>query len=143
MSLLQELDDALGFLIGRTNLKTKCELDRAIKPFGVTAVQWMVLKRLWEKDGQLLKDLAEATYKDQANITRVVDKLEKRGLLTRVKGQNDRRTYSIHLTKEGRDLENEVMPRVKKACETTEGLLNSEDLRQLKELLNKVFYKIP
>ena len=143
MSLLQELDDALGFLIGRTHLKVKCELDRALKPFRVTAVQWIVLKCLWEKDGQPLKDLAEVTYKDKANITRVVDKLEKRGLLTRVKGQNDRRTYFIYLTKEGRDLENEVMPRVKKAVETTEGLLNSEDLKQLKDLLNKVFYKIP
>lgn len=142
MGLLLELDDTLGFLIGRTHLKVKSDFSKAIKPFGITPVQWILLKRLWGKNGQSLKDLAETTYKDQANTSRIVDKLEKRGLLTRVRSKNDRRIYFIYLTKKGKDLENKIIPRVQKVAKGIEDLLNPEDLKQLKDLLNKVFYKI-
>jgi DNA-binding MarR family transcriptional regulator len=75
----------------------------------VTIEQWSVLYHLWKKDGISQQDLCTASFRDKPSITRLVDNLEKAGLVKRVAANNDRRINLIYLTKDGQQLQEQTM----------------------------------
>ena len=106
------LDQSAGYLINMTALLLKREFNSAIKnnSIDVTPEQWAILNRLNEKSGLTQKEVARLTFKDNANITRMVDKLEKKGLVTRQADLNDRRTWNLSITKKGIEIRDLVEP---------------------------------
>ncbi|HNL59207.1 MAG TPA: MarR family transcriptional regulator, partial [Chitinophagaceae bacterium] len=75
----------------------------------ITIEQWSVLYHLWKKEGISQQELCNATYRDKPSITRLVDNLEKAGLVKRVAAENDRRINRIYLTKQAQKLQEETM----------------------------------
>ena len=75
----------------------------------ITIEQWRVLYHLWKKEGISQQELCNATYRDKPSITRLVDNLEKAGLVKRVAAENDRRINRIYLTKQAQKLQEETM----------------------------------
>ncbi len=135
-------EESLGFIINRTNQKLSNYLTRSFKPYDVTPEQWGVLNRLWEKDGISQKEISEITIKDQTTLTRILDKLERKGLIKRQTSPDDRRVFLIFLTNEGRSLEDILVPIAYEVLdEALEGLAE-EEIKQLKVLLNKIFMNI-
>ncbi|MEY1661072.1 MarR family winged helix-turn-helix transcriptional regulator [Isoalcanivorax beigongshangi] len=71
------------------------------KTAGLTAPQLLVLQAI-ERQGPLsMRDLAEAVSLSQATITTILDRLEARQLVRRVRDQTDRRRTHAHLTEAG------------------------------------------
>jgi DNA-binding MarR family transcriptional regulator len=105
----------------------------------ITPEQWTILMFLWQNDGVTQKTISDATYKDKPSITRLIDNLEKQGLVTRSQNTKDRRSNKIFLTKKGQEL----YPTVKKITLKTmqEGLngLTEKDISQAQYLLKKIF----
>ncbi|WP_298794114.1 MarR family transcriptional regulator [uncultured Allomuricauda sp.] len=123
------LDQSAGYLINMTALLLKRELNTAIKnnDIDVTPEQWAILNRLNENSGLTQKEVAKLTFKDNANITRIVDKLESKGLAVRQADSNDRRTWKISITKEGTAIRDLVEPlAVKILQKATKGLSDKE-----------------
>lgn len=123
------LDQSAGYLINMTALLLKREFNSAIKNnnIDVTPEQWAILNRLNEKSGLTQKEVAKLTFKDNANITRMVDKLEKKGLAIRYADSNDRRTWNISITKKGIEVRDLVEPIAIKILEkATKGLSEQE-----------------
>jgi DNA-binding MarR family transcriptional regulator len=127
------LDNSPGFIIYRTATKLKAELSRALHAagFSVTPEQWAVLNRLWENEGESQTILAERTSKDRHNMTRILDLLEKNGLVRREPDPEDRRSRRIFLTDEGKTLKKELIPIVKKHLLRAFAGLGTEDVEQL------------
>jgi len=75
----------------------------------ITIEQWSVLYHLWKKEGISQQELCNAAYRDKPSITRLVDNLEKAGLVKRVAAENDRRINRIYLTKQAQKLQEETM----------------------------------
>jgi DNA-binding MarR family transcriptional regulator len=127
------LDNSPGFLIYRTATKLKAELSRAFHTagFSVTPEQWAVLNRLWENEGESQTVLAERTSKDRHNITRILDLLERNGLVRREPDPEDRRSRRIYLTDEGRALKKKLIPIVKKHLLRAFSGLDPEDVDRL------------
>ena len=68
----------------------------------LTFSQFVTLKKLGMSDGHIsVGDLARAAELNPGAMTRLLDKLEARGLLVRVADPNDRRALHIHLTEAG------------------------------------------
>ncbi|HEX5748823.1 MAG TPA: MarR family transcriptional regulator [Archangium sp.] len=75
--------------------------DRVLAPLGVTAAQWKVLAAL-EADGpRRISDLVSSLRLDQAGTSRLVDRLERAGFVTRRPSKEDRREVRVVLTEEG------------------------------------------
>ncbi len=106
------LDRSAGYLINMTALLLKREFNSAIKNnnIDVTPEQWAILNRLNEKSGLTQKEVAKLTFKDNANITRIVDKLENKGMVRRQSDANDRRTWKIAITKKGVEVRDLIEP---------------------------------
>ena len=71
--------------------------------FDITPSHWAVLSVLWDKDRITQTTLAKRAYSDRPNITRILDRLEKKGFISRESNPSDGRSFIIQLTKKGRD----------------------------------------
>jgi len=72
------------------------------------------------------------------NMTDVVDKLEARGLVRRVRAAADRRQVRVELTEAGRTLIERLFPRHAQDIARVMGVLDEDELRQLGALLRKL-----
>lgn len=131
-------EQSLGFIISRTHAKMKNNLTKTLKPYNVTPEQWAVLNRLWEQDGISQKELSEKSLKDQPTTTRILDKLEQRGLIRRQANPEDRRAFLIYLTNEGRDIRYPLINLARQALAQSLKGLSKEEQAELKNLLNRI-----
>jgi MarR family 2-MHQ and catechol resistance regulon transcriptional repressor len=77
---------------------------------GLTESQFNMLDALFHLGPLSQSELGKKLFKSGGNITMVVDNLEKRKLVKRERGQNDRRLFMIHLTKKGNNLIENLFP---------------------------------
>ncbi|MGE3800946.1 MAG: MarR family winged helix-turn-helix transcriptional regulator [Candidatus Kapaibacterium sp.] len=135
-----KLDDALAYTIHRTARLLRYSLLHFFKRNGldITPEQWFMLYRLWEEDKRPQFELADPAIDDRPNITRLIDSLEKRGLVERQGDPDDRRRFLIALTPEAHKLLKELMPKVIEERERLFGSFSEGDLRALTRILKKV-----
>lgn len=105
----------------------------------ITPEQWTVLLYLWEKDGVTQQELCNATFKDKPSMTRLIDNMEKQHLVIRVPDKKDRRTNKIHLTENGKKLEEKTRFIANKTLKEALHGLTLEELRVSQEVLRKIF----
>lgn len=132
------LDEFSGFMIYKTSLKLKNALSQEFRAFDITPEQWGVLNRLWEKDGISQRKLAEKTFKDQPNITRILDKLERKGVIRREANPNDRRAFLIFLTEDGLKLKDKLVPSAINCMNKAFTGISNDEVEQLKTILKKI-----
>ena len=80
------------------------------KDFGITESQFGVLEALLHLGPMSLGHLCQKILRSGSNLTTVVDNLERDGLVTRVRDENDRRVQIVGLTDSGRALIEEALP---------------------------------
>ncbi|WP_272151523.1 MarR family winged helix-turn-helix transcriptional regulator [Tenacibaculum aiptasiae] len=80
------------------------------KNINLTKIQWVLLKKLEEKNGVPQQELAFLTGRDKTSLTRLINTMEKKSLVARIPSKSDRRINHIHLTKKGEELLKETMP---------------------------------
>lgn len=69
---------------------------------GVTPPQFMVLRLLLSKGRMTPKEIASVLDVTPSNVTGIIDRLERDGLVSRTRGSKDRRVVYIRLTEDGR-----------------------------------------
>ena len=77
---------------------------RAVKPLGLTIIEWYILRSLFDRDGQHASELARAVGRAATSFTPNLDKLQTKGLVERRPDPADRRAIHIYLTAEGEQL---------------------------------------
>jgi DNA-binding MarR family transcriptional regulator len=97
-----QLEEAVGYLIARarsslSNLVTQRTMDE----LGITSTQGSILYMVGTGRCQLAADLARLYGIDASAVTRLIDRLEKRKLVSRVRSHEDRRAVRLELTPEG------------------------------------------
>lgn len=132
------LDESLGFLVYRAALLMKQELARQFGPHDLTPEQWAVLVRLWEEEGLTQRQVADRTFKDQGNVTRIVRRLESKGLLNRTVCTDDGRCFRLHLTAEARALMPELIPRALRSVDRAVAGIDEAELHVAKAVLARV-----
>jgi len=134
------LDDSYGYLINLAAQRLKYELHQTFqaKGYDVTPEQWAVLNRLWEQDGLSQVDLAERTFKDKPGTTRILNLLEKKGIVVRRTDEIDRRVLRVFLTRIGKDLKDKLIPCAQEVLAKSGKNLSKEELVQFKLTLNQI-----
>ncbi len=101
-------EESVGRLIYRTSLVLRNYAENLLKPYGFTVEQLHLLKNMAVDVGVTQNQLCELAGKKPANITRILDRLEKKGRVVRKPNPKDRRSTLVFLTKEGEQLVEEV-----------------------------------
>lgn len=139
-----KLDESLGYLINRTAVQLKRELNHAFKANGykITPEQWALLNRLWEREGLSQVELADLTFKDKPNVTRMLEVMEREQLVFRQPDEYDRRTYKVFLTDKGRQLEEKLIPLATEILERGLKDLTTDDIKQASKVLNTIYLNL-
>ena len=106
-------------------------LARNAEAHGITLSQLGVLEILHHLGPSHQKDLAEKILRSGANMTTIIDNLEKRGFVSRARDKADRRVSRISLKENGRRLIAEIFPFHMQNIHRMLGVLNAEELVQL------------
>ena len=107
----------------------------------LTVTQFGVLEALYHLGSMCQKNIAQKQLKSSGNITLVIDNLEKRELVKRMRDTEDRRVVTVHLTEKGRCLINAYFPRHAKAIEAEMSALTADEQEELGRLCRKLGLK--
>lgn len=104
--------------------------------------QMIILGHLSEKDGQVQNDLAFVTNRDKTSLTRIVNNMQKKGLLERVQCEEDNRCNKIFISKEGRQLFNKGFPIVHQIVKKIQKNISEEEIASSVKVLKQVFQNL-
>ncbi len=93
--------ESLGYLMRRIVNHIAHEVERRMEPNGLTNAQWVPLLKLQLGAASTVAELARTCELDAGAMTRLLDRLEAKGLCRRVRSCEDRRVVHLELTEEG------------------------------------------
>lgn len=137
-------DEVFTVLVGKISGAINRTFLRAFTAEGIdiTTEQWSVLACLWEKDKVTQQTLCNLTAKDKPSMTRLIDKLEKQNLVTRVSDYNDRRINLIHLTSNGAALQEKANEIVQNITTKTLKGITDEEINFVRIALKKIMVNL-
>jgi len=94
-------EESVGYLMRRVTMSIIQQADKRLGEHGLTSAQWAPLFKIKSGHNPTVADLALALEMDAGAMTRLLDRLEKKGLCKRVRSTEDRRVVNIELTPEG------------------------------------------
>jgi DNA-binding MarR family transcriptional regulator len=98
------LDGMAGYVVRRAQVWIFQDVKRALGKFDFTPALFSVLVVIGANPGLAQARVAEALYIERARLVQMLDRLEARHLIKRVRSLSDRRSYALHLTQEGSEL---------------------------------------
>ena len=122
-----KLQECINFVLTNAQNTVFTYFKHELAGLDVTPIQYATLKCLWEQDGQMPSQLADTLNLDSSTVTGILGRLEDKKLISRSFRVDDRRKVVVHLTREGRQLEepvSEIIARLNR--EVTEGLSREE-----------------
>lgn len=96
------VEQHLGYQMRRIVTLLASHIDRQVEPLGLTDAQWKPLLRLLIDQPGTVAALARVCQLDAGGTTRLLDRLEAKGLVRRERSVEDRRVVNLELTDEGR-----------------------------------------
>lgn len=75
----------------------------------LTYPQYLVMMALWQRDQRLVKELAEETAMEPAQLSPLLKRLEGKGIIQRVRQPDDERKVAIELSDKGRQLKTSAL----------------------------------
>lgn len=109
-----------------------------LEPLGLSPRAWGVLSTLAESGPLTQIELATTMAIDRTAMVYLLDDLEQRKLVERVRSPQDRRAFMIHLTAAGRAAQRRAVAALDGAAETLLAPLDDADRRQLIDLLARI-----
>jgi DNA-binding MarR family transcriptional regulator len=133
-------DDAPGVrtLITRARSALLSSFDTELEPFGVTGAQFEVLKNLVRSDNETAASLCRALHYDTGSMTRMLDRLEEKGLVSRARDTSDRRLVFLRLTEAGESLIPKIRPALRRALRRHLTGFTPEEIDSLKRYLGRL-----
>src|SRR5690606_6974366 len=104
------MEDNPGYLIKQVYLSMNRMLDQQMAPLGLTASQWRPIAMLFRGNADTPAELARLNGVDTGAMTRTLDRLETKGLLRRVRSQEDRRVVKLELPQLGQEKAKDTPP---------------------------------
>lgn len=95
------LDNQLCFLFHRITRDLNAAYRPLLSDLGLTYPQYLVMLVLWERDGLSVKELGAQLCLDSGTLSPLLRRLDKLGLIQRVRDDADERRVVIHLSEQG------------------------------------------
>ena len=134
-----QLGESMGYLISRVkSVMSNMVTQRAMNELGITSTQASILFMVASGKCLVAAELAREYGIDASAVTRLIDRLEKRGLLTRVRSSEDRRVVRLALTQEGQDIAVRMPAMFQGVLDHLLGGFTPEEVGFLKSMLRRV-----
>src|SRR5215470_12645716 len=128
---------SVGGLLSRVKMKLMESLESELEPFGITAPQYVILVNL-ANGVDSASGLCRSVSYDPGAMTRMIDRLQKKGLLRRVPCSEDRRVMRLALSEEGKAIYPQLVERAANVLNASLRDFSQDEVRQLERLLNRM-----
>lgn len=131
------LEDHVGYWLRYVSNAVSAEFARRVEAEGVTVSEWVVLRVLYDHDEMQPKDLGAAMGMTKGPVSRLIDRLVAKKLITRRAHENDGRAQVVRLTSAGRGL----VPKLAKLADVNDAEFfahfSAEEKQRLVEAMRK------
>lgn len=97
-----------GYLMRQILASVAHQVTRELEPSGLTNAQWVPMLKLYLGKASTVAELARECHLDAGSMTRLLDRLEAKGLCRRVRSSEDRRVVNLELTPAGMEAAKEI-----------------------------------
>lgn len=131
----------LGYFVNFISISLEKVINDEMKPYDLTKTQWLPIFLIACKNQDTPAQLAESCAVDTGAMTRTLDRLEAKKLITRQRSTSDKRVIKIKLTSHGEHLANHLIPVIREAMQSHLSGLSPTEQETLFDLLTKVALK--
>jgi DNA-binding MarR family transcriptional regulator len=133
---LASIDDLLLYRLSRLSSTAGAMVVRLCEGgYGITRREWAVVAQLYENGGLPPSVLAERMHRDRARTSRTLTALVNKQLVLRTATPGDRRGARVELTHAGRQLYEDLMPRIQAINGQILSALRPDELVQFDDVL--------
>lgn len=133
---LGDLSQSLGYSIRRAQLWVFRDVSQRLAPFDISPAQFSVLSVIDANPGVNQLAIAQVLSIERAGLGRMVDHLERRGLVTRAESSINRRYYVLYLTREGAELLGRLKPMIAESEKSLAKKMGSRAYKQFQRTLS-------
>lgn len=133
---------SIGYLTRYAHRAFVKALTDELAPHGILSGQWSVLRILWDIEGLTQVELADRMRVEKASLTGVLEGMERRGLILRVRNEDDRRKINITLTAQGRRLKRQLLPYAAEINRKATRGMSGAEKAQLRGLMEKLIQNL-
>jgi DNA-binding MarR family transcriptional regulator len=139
-SKFPEAGESLNYEAHLMLLRAFMSLTALTSGSGVSRARYNVLRILYQQSGHRLQmtDIGVGLGVSPTNVTKMVDSLERDGLVRRVRHDDDKRKTWTELTNEGRKTFEEALPKVVEFTDSVWGELTHDEKRSLVHVLSRL-----
>jgi DNA-binding MarR family transcriptional regulator len=131
------LDESLGYLLAQVRGRIVAAIDAELAELDITWAQWGILLKIASGKGETASDLCRSGC-DTGSMTRMLDRLEQKGLISRERSTEDRRVVLLRLTDAGKALYPLLPPIAVKVLNHHLRGFNREELETFKSYLRRM-----
>ena len=128
-------EENIGLLIHDVARLLRVLYDRQMASIGLTRSQWWLLTYLFFKDGINQSELAILMDMEKAPLSRLLDRMEKKGWVIRKNENKDRRTKNIYLSESIKPLISSMRDKAAEYRNESLSILTDKELNKLKDIL--------
>jgi DNA-binding MarR family transcriptional regulator len=129
-------------LIGIIHRCMRRFFESQMKKYDITPPQFEVLLTLWNEDGIVLSELGRRLSRDGPTITGIIDRMEKKKLVTRKRSMRDRRVIQVYLTPHAWEIRENLMKTQVDAGQDITNNFTEQDIKVLDEMLHRILVNI-
>ena len=137
---MERLNDIIFYHMDKAIKTYRQFAQKQLKKAGLnlTIDQWLVLKTINDNKDVSQRDIAVAVFKDEASVTRIIELLVKKGLLTRNFHATDRRKIDLQVNKSTKELLRKVRGITLKNRATALNGIDPDDIEIVKKILTSI-----
>jgi DNA-binding MarR family transcriptional regulator len=133
-----ELEVRTWVQLVRTMTRMERRLEQALEVHGLSIPQFDILATLGFEEGITQQELAERLLVTKGNVCGMIDRMEASGWVERRPDREDRRAKRLFLTRDGRALLAQALPRQQALARRILGALTPAELQALYQLLDRI-----
>ena len=131
------VEESVGYLVNRLAQTVGRELDRRMIDLGLTDAQWKPMFLLYQGECSTAADFSRIACHDTGAVTRLLDRLEAKGLIRRVRSAEDRRVVNLELTEAGEKIAAEVPKIIVGLANQVVAGFSPDEFAQFQDLLGR------
>lgn len=136
------LDKCVGHISENAIKEISEAFGRRLQSSGITRVQWIALYYVRTKENISQRDLSNLMNVKDSSVGRLIDRLERDGLILRERNDTDRRVIYIKLTEKGDKLITDLMPIGQVFSEDLVEGIDEHELMIYEKVLNKMLINV-
>jgi homoprotocatechuate degradation regulator HpaR len=130
--------ETLPILLQKAKEASVAQMRQTLAGFDLTEQQWRVIRATFEHGEMNAQELAQRSAILGPSLSRILNRLESDGILTRRTAEGDLRELTIGLSANGKRLHNKVQPKIDQQFQKLSDQIGARKLKQLTELLEYV-----